>query len=205
MKADEKIEHKKNRTTEIVVAVVGGLFLVIVTLINSFKSSSSSPTITTTVKDNKNSPISRDIQTQNNYFLNSSTDSNKRNNTSPATRSDIKAKNTFKVFPSNVELEMLISANNYILAKRDITYYIEITFDGEIENVQNNLYRFNGGNPLIKINGKRCSIISELMITPTFNGGNNKQNVLNEINEKISELISQHTTAIYKKIMQCLK
>ena len=79
MKAVEKIEHKKNRTTQIVVAVVGGLFLVTVALINSFKSSPSSPTITT-VKENKNSPISRDIQTQNNYFYNADTSSNTKNN-----------------------------------------------------------------------------------------------------------------------------
>ncbi|KAA9037983.1 hypothetical protein FW778_14535 [Ginsengibacter hankyongi] len=203
MKTQEKIENNRNRNA-LVIAIIGGFAIIVAAIIPLFKNSSAPPKQKVEIKANHNSPVSGDIQTQNNYFLNGSIDSNKRN-TSRSKGTNIKAEKTFHVSPSNSELEKLISANNYILAKREIRYSIEITFNGEIENVQNDLYRYNGGNLLIKINGETCSVMNDLMITPTFNGGNSKQIVLNEVNKKINELISEHTPAVYKKIMQCLK
>ena len=204
MKPQEKVENKKNRMS-LITSIIGALAVIIVAIIPLFKNNPLPSKQKIEIKTNQNSPVSGDIQTQNNYFLNNSNDSNKKTNMVESTKRNIKAKRTFIIFPSNADLEQMISKDNYILANRDIRYSIEIAFSGQIEKIQNNLYRYGGGNILIKVNGETCSILNELTITPTFNGGNNKQDVLNEINEKISELISQHTQTLYKKIVQCLK
>ena len=204
MKIQEKLEDKRNRNA-LVIAVITAFAVIVAALIPLFNNTPLPSKQKVEIKTNQNSPVSGDIQTQNNYFLHNSIDSNKRTNMVESTQSNIKAKRTFIIFPSNDGLEQMISKDNYILAKRDIRYSIEIAFSGQIEKVQNNLYRYDGGNILIKVNGETCSNLNELIITPTFNGGNNEQNVLNEINEKISELISQHTQTLYKKIVQCLK
>ena len=202
MKIQEKFENNRNRNA-LAVAIIAAVAIIIAAIIPLFKNASSSSK-KIEIKTNHNSPVSGDIQTQNNYFFNGSSDSNKTANVTAATESNRKEERTFRLIPSQHNLEQMITENNYILAKTDVRYSIELTYNGEIEKVESNLYRYSGGNILIKVNGENCSEMKNMVIAPTFNGGNSKQIVTNEINEKISQLISKHADTISNKILQCL-
>lgn len=113
---------------------------------------------------------------------------------------------TITILPmGNYHLQNLFEKDGYYLINKNAHFNIDITFSGDIEEIEKNLYRYNGGKIIIKINGNTCSILSKINISPTFSGGNSKEKVLDEINEKIEKLISENEIDFYNIIKTCIK
>lgn len=118
MKLNEKIENKKNRTS-IFVAVISASALIVVAIINFFFHNLSSSITNSEIKDNLNSPIARDIHTQNNNYY-YSTDSSKVNS-SPIFQST----HHLSVIDNKDEIEISIQLKN------DSKGYKAIKVDGK--------------------------------------------------------------------------
>ncbi len=210
MKIQEILENKRNRRIAIWTTIITTFGLIVVAVIGLYGNNSPSSGQKIDIKDNRNSPVARDIQTQNNYYYKDS-DSSKIKSTTPELhdqtlkKTEAFSKKTFALYPlRNTKLQNLFLKNNLLLNKINPTYNIEITFSGEIEKVAENLYRYNGGSILAKINEKNCCEFKDLKISATFYGGNNKEQVLNDIKENIQKLILGNEIKIYNKIDECL-
>jgi len=113
---------------------------------------------------------------------------------------------SFKILPSgNFNLEKMISKDGYVVSNKNANYSIKITFSGNLEEVSKNLYRYPGGFAIIKINGVDCMSLEDKIIPPTFFGGNNKSQVLKEINDNVEKLISDNQNDFLNQIKICLK
>jgi hypothetical protein len=103
------------------------------------------------------------------------------------------------------ELEQLLKKSGFVYSNTNPTYNIQMEFTNPIDQIDNSLYRYSGGIVQLKINGTACVDLDSLIINPTFYGGNNRGNVLSEINEQIILLVKSNKIYVYNKIKQCLK
>ena len=85
-------------------------------------------------------------------------------------------------------------------------YSIEIAYSGKIEKIEGvELYRYRGGNLIIRINDKVCHTFNNIQIDNTFPQGNSLQFVESELSDAVEKIMSKSTDQIFEKILICLK
>jgi hypothetical protein len=100
-------------------------------------------------------------------------------------------------------LDSLLKKEGFLLTYSSPQYKIEIKYSGEIEHVEHNMYRYNGGFVSIYINGNECSTIKEMRLEKTFYAGNSLDFVNSEIKKQIKENVSKEPLIVLKKIKEC--
>lgn len=117
-----------------------------------------------------------------------------------------KIENTYRILPTNLEkLERILKRDNFKKKDYGAKYIIDITHTGQIQDLGDNLYRYNGGNLLLKVNGIECKKINELNIFKTANVGNDKEFVETEISKQIQTLCNLNSQKIFNELKICLK
>ena len=84
-------------------------------------------------------------------------------------------------------------------------YLIDVLHSGDIEKLNDNLYRYNGGNLRILVNDIECLTLPKYAINSTFEGGNNLDYVQQKINAQIKNLIQINGSDICSQILKCLE
>lgn len=85
-------------------------------------------------------------------------------------------------------------------------YKITLGFTGQIIpiNEDKTLFVYHGGNLLIKVNGKDCRVLEDVILDRTFSSGNDYSFVEKEVNKQIYNHLNS-TQNIFNEIASCLK
>ncbi len=175
MNIKERLQKKKNRNA-LWVAVIAAGAIIIPAIISIYTSKSSSSNQEIEIKNNQNSPVARDIQTQNNYYISDSIKANLKGHKFEGDSIDQESK-TFKSTSNNGAIRKPSTGEKIL----------EISI--QLESGQNG---FNS----ITVNGKDANIL------PTSTPTNPRVSVRSNSNEMqtITIITKNGDTCILKRI-----
>jgi hypothetical protein len=82
---------------------------------------------------------------------------------------------------------------------------IRFGFSGKIEELQNGLYRYNGGFVELYMSNKKCYLSTMYKLKRTLSAGNSHSYVEEDIYNQIEMIITNNIETISKDLNQCLK